>query len=430
MNDHVPSANQLLKRAEFFLKSLKPGPLAIATSGGCDSLGVLLAMCQVNSTGREIICFTVDHGLRKEGAAEARFVGGICKTLGVAHYILDWTGKKPVLGIQNAARQARYKLLNDACIKTNAIALVTGHTQNDQLETVAMRARRNTSDRGRGLSGMASATLFYNQMWVLRPFLKTSKVEFQQFLEGENQTWIEDPSNRDERFERVRVRNQSQFISSLSEIECAQELRLNMSTKTAEYLAEHCNIRDGLIAQLKIKSDDIPILLRAIESLIDMSGARNRALSSEQMEKLKLFIQLENPNPSRMSMTLGRTLIERKSDVLVIRRENRNLDTIEIALHYCGLWDGRFWIKNKHHEKYLIVTSNSNVIGFPPSYSWRGKNAQDQINVDQKDPYISVRRYVHRFEQVLSILDMPLATEIARLFDSQQFKASSFVADH
>lgn len=425
MNDHAPSANHLLKQAELFLKSLKPGPLAIAVSGGSDSLGVLLAICEANNSDREIICLTVDHKLREEAAAEALFVGEICENFGVEHQILNWTTEKPKSGIQQAARQARYKLLVDACAQKNVVGLVTGHTQDDQLETVTMRASRNTSDAARGLSGMAPATLFFNQMWVLRPFLSVGKSEFRKFLEMRNQAWIEDPSNNDEKYERVRVRKQADFVCSLPEIKRAQELRLKTATEAAEYLSIYCRVQNGLIADVDIKLDDIPVLLRAVESLIDMIGGRNRTLSSNQMEKLAQFIQSENPKP----MTLGRTLIEKKVDALVLQRENRSLDAMDIAAQSSGLWDGRYKIENRDPEKLLVVSCNSDVNGFPPKCSWKINDVQDQLDIDRKDQLISVRRYVNRFYEVLSIFDMPLAIEIAKLFESSAYIAPPFVDD-
>lgn len=431
MNDHAPTANHLLRQAKSFLKSLKPGPLAIAVSGGSDSLGVLLAICEangsaeVNSSSREIICFTVNHQLRVEAADEARFVGEFCSFHGVKHQTLDWTDEKPDFGIQNAARQARYKLMANACSKNNAIGLVTGHTQDDQLETVTMRASRNTSNSTRGLSGMAPATLFFNKMWVLRPFLDTSKGEFREFLKTRNQRWIEDPSNQDETFERVRVRKKADFACSLSEINHAQDLRQKISVDAAEYLSKNCNVRDGLFAEVNIISNDIPVLLRAIESLIDVIGGRDRRLSSSQIEKLSRFVRSENPK----RMTLGRTLIEKKFDVVVLRREGRNLDVMEIGAQTSGVWDGRFRIDNKHGKKHLIVNGHNDLNGFPPTFSWASEGAGDQMAVGVEYPLVVVRRYVNRFDEILSSFDLPLAVEIAKLFDSSEFKVIPFVYD-
>lgn len=425
MNDHAPTASHLLKRAENFLKSLKPGPLAIAVSGGSDSLGVLLTIHEVNYSDRKVLCFTVDHGLRAEAAAEAKFVSDVCASLGITHQILNWVDEKPLSGIQNAARQARYRLLADACAKENAVGLVTGHTLDDQFETVAMRADRNASVGARGLSGMATATLFFNQMWVLRPFLGSTKIEFQKFLNKKNQTWIEDPSNQDDKFERVRVRKQANFPFSLPEIMDAQELRLKTGRAAAEYLTNHCAVLDGLFVEVNLKLDDPSALLRAVESLIDVIGGRDRALSGDQMERLWQFIKSEKPKP----MTLGRTLIVKKSDELILQRENRNLAPLEIGPHSTGVWDGRFSIENRHPDNSLLVRSNVKVGGFPPKFSWKTNSNGEQGLLDEDNRHIFVIRYINRFDEVLSMFDIPLALAVSKLFEFHQLKPIPFVDD-
>ncbi|MEW7008103.1 tRNA lysidine(34) synthetase TilS [Lentilitoribacter sp. EG35] len=425
MNDHVPNASLLIRQAEYFLKSLKPGPLAIAVSGGSDSLGALFAISEANDSDREIICFTVDHQLRTEAADEALYVGEICRSLGIKHQILKWVGEKPVSGIQKAARHARYKLLADACAAKNAVGVVTGHIQDDQLETVAMRSARNNSDAARGLSGMAPATLFYNQMWVFRPFLSTTKAEFQTFLDAKNQAWIEDPSNQDDQFERVLVRKQADFVIGLPEIMRAQKLRTKIAIAAAEYLSTYCIVKDGLIAEVEIKLDDIPVLLRAVESLICVIGGRNRTLSSQQLERIERFTRSDNPKP----MTLGRAYIAKKAGMLFLQRENRNLDVIEIGAQSDGMWDGRYWIKNNHQKTPLVVSGDSQMEGFPPKLFWKIDDVDSKIDTNESDPFISVRRYANRFDEVLTFFDMPLATEIAKLFASRGIKASPFVGD-
>jgi hypothetical protein len=281
--------------------------------------------------------------------------------------------ENPVSGIQKAPRHARYKLLADACAAKNAVGVVTGHIQDDQLETVAMRSARNNSDAARGLSGMAPATLFYNQMWVFRPFLSTTKI----------------------------------------------------AIAAAEYLSTYCIVKDGLIAEVEIKLDDIPVLLRAVESLICVIGGRNRTLSSQQLERLERFTRSDNPKP----MTLGRAYIAKKAGMLFLRRENRNLDVIEIGAQSDGMWDGRYRVKNNHQKTPLVVSGDCQMEGFPPKLFWKIDDVDSKIDTNESDPFISVRRYANRFDEVLTFFDMPLATEIAKLFASRGIKASPFVGD-
>lgn len=92
------------------------GPLAVAVSGGADSLALcLLASAWVRRAGRSLTALTVDHGLRPDSAAEAAQVGDWLGAQGIPHVILNWTGPKPATGLPAAARKARYDLLLSWC---------------------------------------------------------------------------------------------------------------------------------------------------------------------------------------------------------------------------------------------------------------------------------------------------------------------------
>ena len=101
-----------------------------------------LAADHQRSGAAEIAAFTVDHGLRPESADEAAKVAKWCKAAGLKHQILKWTGEKPTSGIQEAARNARYRLLCNAVLENNCSAILTAHTSDDQAETVFMRLTR------------------------------------------------------------------------------------------------------------------------------------------------------------------------------------------------------------------------------------------------------------------------------------------------
>src|SRR5690606_24842602 len=122
--------------------------------------------------------------------------------LGLAGAMLEWQGDKPTTGIQARARQARYDLLIGWCTDNRAGALVTAHSLEDQAETFLMRLARGSG--ADGLAAMRPAR--EDRIAILRPLLGVSRARLRSTLTAAGQHWLEDPANRDPRFERVRWR--------------------------------------------------------------------------------------------------------------------------------------------------------------------------------------------------------------------------------
>jgi tRNA(Ile)-lysidine synthase len=181
--------------------------LILAVSGGGDSAALMHMARRHFAEHRpdvRLLAATIDHGLRAESADEARHIARTCDTIGIDHVTLRWAGAKPDTGVQSAARQARYALLNELAAQHQSAIVLTGHTEDDQAETVAMRAER--AEAGRGLSGIDDATLSARRVWFVRPLLHVGRRDLRHWLTTHGHGWIDDPSNDDRRFERVRVR--------------------------------------------------------------------------------------------------------------------------------------------------------------------------------------------------------------------------------
>lgn len=186
-----------------------PRRLVLAVSGGPDSMALLrLAAREAERGERRILAATVDHGLRAASRREAEAVGRWCAEVGVQHRILAWTGDKPAAGLQAAARAARYRLLADLAEQEGFEAILTGHTADDQAETVFMRLARGAGPFG--LAGMQAAGRIAagpgEPVALLRPLLDFSRARIFATLSSFTQDFITDPSNDDPGFERVRTR--------------------------------------------------------------------------------------------------------------------------------------------------------------------------------------------------------------------------------
>lgn len=174
---------------------------AVAVSGGGDSLALALLL-QEYAPGR-IVAFTVDHGLRAESRAEAEEVQKILRQRGIYHEILNWEGEKPATHIQERARQARYDLLFSAAVKNSCAFLAVAHNSEDQAETFWMRLAH-----GSGLDGLAGMPALRREkdVTLIRPVLGFSRARLRATCARFNAEWIEDPSNSNDKYLRVRLR--------------------------------------------------------------------------------------------------------------------------------------------------------------------------------------------------------------------------------
>ncbi|MCJ2137645.1 tRNA lysidine(34) synthetase TilS [Methylobacterium sp. J-026] len=184
--------------------------LLLAVSGGPDSTSLMHATAHLAAhlrAGRgapAVQVATVDHGLRPESRAEAEAVGRAARALGLPHAILAWAGPKPGTGLQAAARAARYGLLTAEARRVGAGLVLTGHTRDDQAETVLMRLAAGSGPAG--LAGMRAARALAPGIGLGRPFLTLPKSALVAWCEARGIPYLRDPGNADPRFARGRLR--------------------------------------------------------------------------------------------------------------------------------------------------------------------------------------------------------------------------------
>lgn len=170
--------------------------IGLAVSGGPDSLALLL-MAHA-AFPKAIMAATVDHGLRPEAAEEAAYVAQICAERGIAHSILK--PDAPITGnIQSAARDVRYRLLGDWADTHGLRWIATAHHADDQLETLLMRLAR-----GSGIAGLSAIRESNGR--IIRPLLGFTKAELVAVCDAHHVDPCEDPSNANQEFDRVQIR--------------------------------------------------------------------------------------------------------------------------------------------------------------------------------------------------------------------------------
>jgi len=187
------------------LGPFEPAPhLALAVSGGPDSMALaLLADGWARARGGRVTALTVDHRLRPDSGREARQVERWLAARGIAHAILVRRGPRPEAGVQQAARTARYALLEGWCAARGVLHLLLGHHRDDQAETVLLRRAAGSGEAG--LAAMA-AIAERDHVRLLRPLLDIPRARLLTVLAAAGQPFVTDPANRDPAHARSRLR--------------------------------------------------------------------------------------------------------------------------------------------------------------------------------------------------------------------------------
>ena len=329
--------------------------VVVAVSGGGDSLALLLLLQDYlrNRTGApSLLAVTVDHGLRAESTEEARVVGRLAQARGIPHRVLTWQGPKPATRIAEAARRARLALLASAASEARTDLVLTGHTADDQAETVAMRLARG---EGRGLAGVAPATLYRGGVWFARPLLATKRHVLRMFLEARGVRWIEDPSNRDRRFERSRIRQdlgEEVVPSLLARAREASKAREEAGRRAAALIAAAAERAAPGLLRLPLadlKRSDGETALYVLRILLAITGGTPHLPDEERT--MNLFAHMGEGSRA----CLSRAVVTYRYGYLYFHRELRNLPLVPLSEEID--WDGRYRIRSTSGAQELAVAA-------------------------------------------------------------------------
>jgi tRNA(Ile)-lysidine synthase len=304
-----------------------PSAVVLAVSGGPDSVALMRLAAGIGSRRAHVpvVVATVDHGLRPEARAEAETVGTWAAACGFPHRILGWPGRKPKTGLQEAAREARYRLLTALAREAGASHLLTAHTLDDQAETILMRLSRGTGIGG--LAGMRPETALSGVV-LARPFLSLPKARLVATCRARGWPFLEDPSNADPRFARARWRK---LMPALAEEGLTAE-RLAALSLRAQRAEEALDARAGAVLEAaRITAGQAPgrenrlhldgtallaepeaILLRVVaRAIVTVAGVRTRPVRLDRFEAHVLGpIRSALAAGTRARLNLGGALIE------------------------------------------------------------------------------------------------------------------------
>lgn len=332
--------------------------LAVAVSGGADSMALcLIAADWAAHHGGRVTALTVDHGLRPEARAEARQVARWLARWKIAHRILTHDGPVPRANVQAAARDARYALLTAWCRDHGVLHLALGHHREDQAETLLLRL-----GRGSGVDGLAAMAAIAETPWLrlLRPLLDMPRARLMATLATRDQTWIEDPSNRDPVHARIRIRGllpvlAREGLTSARLAATAARLgraRAALEDDTAALLADAVAIRPAgycLLERHRLAAAPAEIGLRALARLLACVGGGRYPPRLARLSRLHAAITARDPESGgpEAAHPRGRTLagcriLPRQGRLLICREPAAVAPPATLDPRTALLWDNRF----------------------------------------------------------------------------------------
>ncbi|WP_068313480.1 tRNA lysidine(34) synthetase TilS [Polycladidibacter hongkongensis] len=334
------------------------GRVGLAVSGGIDSMAMLLCFWQWSKAcGVGLRVFTVDHGLRAEATQEAQFVADKCAELGLQHQILRWQGQKPKANIQGEARAARYALLEVAARESGCAYLCLAHHRQDQAETFLSRLAR-----GSGVEGLAAMRVVSRhgtgEVPLFRPFLHVARERLKATLQAYGWEFVQDPSNENRQYERVRLRQSLGDLAQLGLSEARLDKTARAIGRAADALAfyrqkaerELCQWHAAGFVQLDcagLKELPKEIALRLLASLLRRVGGARYTPRLVQVERLLLALcdTRAFSGCALAGVELRPFTDQTESRVLLCREIGRcGINPLQLAEGESGVFDRRFRI--------------------------------------------------------------------------------------
>ena len=325
------------------------------------ALIALAAAAQKKPNAPQFHVVSVDHGLRREARREMRFVAETCRRVGLPYKVLRADVPLGAGGIQQAARELRYRLMAGWCAKRKIRALIVAHHQRDQAETILMRLARGSGVDG--LSGMAPVQKLETSagdLQILRPFLETDPKLLSDIVRRAKFDWVEDPSNMDKQFERVRWRQAENMLDELGLRAPAlartaanmRQMRDYLDAQVTDWLKAHGGYHFcGFYSLDKVAFFTLPALLRlrVLRHVMARMGPVKFAPPEKSLAHAAGLIAARASG----GHTLGGCMIRWRANEIMVGREADALDASPpVPLARTGsVWDRRFFVEIRKGKK-------------------------------------------------------------------------------
>lgn len=346
-------------------------PFAVAFSGGGDSMALLSLACEwaKQNANKKVVALIVDHGLREGSAQEAEVAAMRAQAIGAHAKILNWVGEKPNTAIQEKARQARYALMGEACRHMGITQLLLGHTSDDQAETLFMRAQKQSG--WRGFSGMQvrKTSPIWPELYnveIVRPLLDASRGELRAYNGENNLDYIDDPSNEDRKYARVRARAaladmpdvKALFLNTAVQ---AQKCRIEEKKALKAFINAHVTFYDwgGVSVPRGAFGVGDVLVPQILKTLIHAVSGETKALPSDKLSGLCNKITASNFNGAtlggvRFVLSDAKVFMVRDTGAILGRHEKQPLTPVKITSQIPCVWDGRFLFETSQKNLTLV----------------------------------------------------------------------------
>ena len=322
----------------------RPAVVGVAVSGGGDSLALLHLMAEAAPrAGWRIEAATVDHRLRPAAADEALGVAAICASLGIPHQVLVWDSPKGPGNLMDRARRARLRLLAEWAGRRGIGHVALGHTADDQAETFLMGL-----SRAAGIDGLCGMRPAFREGGVVfaRPLLEVPRQTLRSYLAARGLDWIDDPTNDDEAFARVRARRALTTMRPLG-----------ITAAKLAAVADHLAMARSALDTLTMATARRLVVARGGAIFLDRPGFVAEPAEVQRrlaLAALRALTGAGHPPRERElnrvlwvltaggKTTLRGVLVDSRADQALFRREWRAVAEVIGAAD--GLWDGRWRI--------------------------------------------------------------------------------------